>query len=73
MIFMKTWLFYFIQGRLKRLPIMFSPSQKIASIRFVTSLTGAFKGNFVDFQSHFFQISSYCQVSFLLSISFLFF
>ena len=43
----------------------------MASIRFVTSLTGAFMGNFVDFQSDFFHFSSYSQVSFLLSICFL--
>ena len=40
----------------------------MASICFVTSLTGAFVGNFVDFQSDFFHFSSYSQVSFLLSI-----
>ena len=43
----------------------------MALIHFVTSLTGAFMGNFVDFQSDFFHFSSYSQVSFLLSICFL--
>ena len=44
--------------------------KKFASVRFVTSLSGAFAGNFVDFLSDFFHVSSYSQVSFLLSIFF---
>ena len=44
--------------------------KKFASVLFVTSPSGAFAGNFVDFQSDFFHVSSYSQVSFLLSIFF---
>lgn len=35
--------------------------KKFALVRSVTSLTGAFAGNFVDFQSDFFHVSSYSQ------------
>lgn len=37
--------------------------KNFALVRSVTSLTGAFAGNFVDFQSDFFHVSSYSQLS----------
>ena len=42
-----------IQGEWKRLPMMLC-GKKFALVRSVTSLTGAFAGNFVDFQWDFF-------------------